>query len=95
MAQGLCCGIVCWIILSFKVSEFINIHMATLKQLQKAKHKIRFCSYLYKLCDSNGFGEMMIQKYFPGLQECITCIDMAASIWSASLDQDVQVGIAL
>jgi hypothetical protein len=44
---------------------------ATFKQLQKAKKKVTFRSYLYSLSGGNGLGEMIIQEYFPGLKECI------------------------
>ena len=42
-----------------------------MKQLHRKKQEVKFCPFLFKLRDPDCFGVMIMQQYFPGLQEHI------------------------
>ena len=58
----------------------------TFKQVQKVKQTITFGSYLYHMSDSNSFGEMVLQEYFPGLKDNINCRSTVQDVFVPSFE---------
>ena len=61
---------------AFRIYQYARLEskmgeITTVKQLHREKQKVTFRSFLFKLSDPDCFGEMVMQKYFPGLREHI------------------------